>query len=203
MQRKLGALCLSILILATGHAILECAFPSFGAHAVCCWNIRSSIQSRGIMTAPKDFSSPHLPRLGERSSLLPEIMHLSSTIRYIHVLSACTCLCFVHVLYVFCLPPAPLPVLALYSEPSCDMLRVILGSLIREPWAGLCCSGCHILAPCAVSGLGISVSCTSWRAPVNTGASTEPWRGTCYFTQWLCQGQVLTALGDLHSFLFL
>lgn len=36
MQRKLGALCLSILILATGHGFLEYAFPSFGAHAVCC-----------------------------------------------------------------------------------------------------------------------------------------------------------------------
>lgn len=48
LQRKRGALCLSILIIATGHGFLEYTFPSFGAQAACCWNSRSSAESRGI-----------------------------------------------------------------------------------------------------------------------------------------------------------
>lgn len=100
MQRKLGAVCLSSLILAAGHGFLGYAFPGFGAHAVCCCNSRSSVGSRGTVTTLKAFrgSSPHIPGLGELSSLLPEVTHLSNTIHYIHVLNACTCLCFVHVL---------------------------------------------------------------------------------------------------------
>jgi len=52
-------------------------------------------ESRGMMTTPKAFScnSLHLTGLGELISLLPKVTHLSSTICYIHVVSACPCLC--------------------------------------------------------------------------------------------------------------
>lgn len=106
-KRKLGALCPGILILATGHGFLEYAFPSFGGDAICCWNDRCPIESRGITTTQKAFScdSPHLAGLGELISLLPKVTHLSSILCYVRVWSAFTCLCFAHVLCVLCLSP--------------------------------------------------------------------------------------------------
>lgn len=124
------------------------------------------------MITPKAFrcNCLHLPGLDELSSQLPEVTHLSSTIRY--VLSACTWLCFVHVPCVFCLPPL---------HPQCLHCILNLHSGCWQPSLaassgnhGLApCSGCHILAPCAISGRGISVSWTSWRAPVCTPASAH------------------------------
>lgn len=107
----------------------------------------------------------YLPGSGKLSFLLPRVTHISSSKHYINVqVHALThLLCKFHMLYA--ITPLHLQclhcILNLHLRCSQSSLAASLG---REPWAGLCCLGCHFLAPCTISALGISVSRTSWRA---------------------------------------
>lgn len=202
MPRKPGTHCLGIIILTTWYISLEYAFPSFVAQAVCRWNYvclplkaeewwgRWKLVGAAPLTSPSWVSS--VP------SFLRRLASVATPIA-----TRCVCLCFVRVVYALCLFPPPSPVPALYfREPSLEMLAVSLGSLVRELWASLCCSACHILLlvlylvwgfwfPGPAGGLEYA------RMSLHCSLNPE-W----VFTQRLCQWWFLTALQSLHSFLF-